>query len=184
MLIIALVILLLAVTSSVEANYNYLADYVKFNRIVFIIFILGGYLAYNALDITAFGNGIGIYGGVFKITVLSQVFDIILFITGAIVTILTCFAPYNFKVYNNNTIRIPTLLTDNESALKLANNPEFHKRSKHIDITYHFIREAILDKKVDLIYVNTKKQLADGFTKALDNIKHKNFINCLNLKEI
>jgi hypothetical protein len=104
MLIVSLIILLLAVTSSVEPNYNYLADYVKFNRIVFIIFILGGYLAYNALDITAFGNGIGIYGGVFKITVLSQVFDIILFTTGAIVTILTCFAPYNFKVYNNNTI--------------------------------------------------------------------------------
>jgi len=91
---------------------------------------------------------------------------------------------YFNKLYNNNNIRIPTLLTDSESALKLANNPEFHKRSKHIDITYHFIREAILDKKVDLIYVNTKKQLADGFTKALDNIKHKNFINCLNLKEM
>jgi len=91
---------------------------------------------------------------------------------------------YFNKFYNNNTIRILTLLTDSELALKLANNPEFHKRSKHIDITYHFIREAILDKKVDLIYVNTKKQLADGFTKALDNIKHKNFINCLNLKEI
>jgi len=91
---------------------------------------------------------------------------------------------YFNKLYNNNNIRIPTLLTDSESALKLANNPEFHKRSKHIDITYYFIREAILDKKVDLIYVNTKKQLADGFTKALDNIKHKNFINCLNLKEM
>jgi hypothetical protein len=91
---------------------------------------------------------------------------------------------YFNKFYNNNNIRIPTLLTDSESALKLANNPEFHKRSKHIDITYHFIREAIIDKKVDLIYVNTKKQLADGFTKALDNNKHQNFIKCLNLKEI
>jgi hypothetical protein len=77
---------------------------VKFNRIVFIIFILGGYLAYNALDITAYGGGIGIYCGVLKITVLSQVFDIILFITGAIITILTCFAPYSFKIYNNNII--------------------------------------------------------------------------------
>jgi hypothetical protein len=92
---------------------------------------------------------------------------------------------YFNKLYNNNNnIRILTLLTNSKSALKLANNPEFHKRSKHINITYHFIREAILDKKVNLIYVNTKKQLANGFTKALDNIKHKNFINCLNLKEI
>jgi len=102
MLIISLIILLLAVTSSVEPNYNYLADYVKFNRIVFIIFILGSYLAYNSLDIEAFSNGIGIYGGVFKITVLSQVFDIILFVTGAIVSILTCFIPYNLKTYNDS----------------------------------------------------------------------------------
>lgn len=98
MLIISILILLLAVTTSNKPNYNYLADYVKFNRIVFIIFILGGYLAYNTLNVDAFGGGIGIYGGVFKITVLSQVFDIILFITGALVTILTCFVPYNFKI--------------------------------------------------------------------------------------
>ena len=102
MLIIAILILLLAATSSIERNYNYLADYVKFNRIVFIIFILGAYLAYNTLDVDAIGTGIGIYGGVFKITILSQVFDIVLFITGAIVSILTCFIPYNFKNYDNS----------------------------------------------------------------------------------
>lgn len=102
MLIIAILILLLAATSSIERNYNYLADYVKFNRIVFIIFILGAYLAYNTLYVEAIGSGIGIYGGVFKITILSQVFDIILFMTGAIVTILTCFIPYNFKNYDES----------------------------------------------------------------------------------
>jgi NADH:ubiquinone oxidoreductase subunit 2 (subunit N) len=112
MLIISLIILLLAVTSSVDSNYNYIADYVKFNRIVFIIFILGAYLAYNSLDIDAFGVGIGIYGGVFKITALSQVFDILLFVTGAIVTVLTCFAPYNFKVYTDSNIIEP--LIDNK----------------------------------------------------------------------
>jgi hypothetical protein len=95
---------------------------------------------------------------------------------------------YFYKFNNNNNtdiiinIKVPILLTDSESAMKLANNPEFHKRSKHIDITYHFIREAILDKKVNLLYVNTKRQLADGFTKGLDTTKHKNFINCLNLR--
>jgi len=101
MLIIAIIILLLAATSSIESKYNYLADYVKFNRIVFIIFILGAYLAYNTLDVDAIGGGIGIYGGVFKITILSQVFDIVLFITGAIVSTLTCFVPYIIKNYDN-----------------------------------------------------------------------------------
>ena len=79
--------------------------------------------------------------------------------------------------------KVPLLLTNSKLALKLANNPEFHKRSKHIDIMYYFIREAILDKKADLVYINTKNQLADGFTKGLDNNKHKAFIKALNLKE-
>jgi NADH:ubiquinone oxidoreductase subunit 2 (subunit N) len=114
MLIISILILLLAVTSSIEPNYNYLADYVKLNRIVFIIFILGAYLAYNTLDVEAFGSGIGIYGGVFKITVLSQVFDIILFLTGSIVTILTCFVPYHFKVYDDSDIMDSFMNRDNE----------------------------------------------------------------------
>jgi len=99
---IAIVVLLLASTSSFERNFNYLADYVKFNRIVLLIFILGGYLAYNALDVEAFGIGIGIYGGVFKVTVLSQVFDILLFIIGSLVSILTCFVPYNFRKFDDS----------------------------------------------------------------------------------
>jgi len=57
----AILILLLAVTSSIELNHNYLTDYIKFNRIVFVIFILGAYLAYNTLDVEAIGTGIGIY---------------------------------------------------------------------------------------------------------------------------
>lgn len=78
---------------------------------------------------------------------------------------------------------IPKLLTDSESALKLANNPEFHKRTKHIDITYHFIRNSIKEHRVHLSYVNTKNQLADGFTKGLDTIKHKSFLLTLKLRQ-
>ena len=95
----------------------------------------------------------------------------------------------NLTSYFSNLLNIPInnktplLLTDSESALKLANNPEFYKRSKHIDITYHFIREAILEKKANLVHISTKNQLADGFTKGLDNTKHKAFIKALNLRE-
>jgi len=135
MLIISILILLLAVTSSIEPNYNYLADYVKFNRIVFIIFILGAYLAYNTLDVDAYGGGIGIYGGVFKITVLSQVFDIILFITGAIVTILTCFVPYNFKVYNDSTVVEPTITDDfNTTDGVLSSNFKRNYYGRHLKV--------------------------------------------------
>jgi len=77
---------------------------------------------------------------------------------------------------------IMPILTDSESARKLAENPEFHKRSKHIDIAYHFIRECIKEKKVKSVFVRTTDQLADGFTKGLNKHKHDSFIECLNLQ--
>jgi hypothetical protein len=129
-LIISILILLLAVTSTISPNY--LADYVKFNRIVLIIFILGGYLAYNTLDVNTFGNGIGIYGGVFKISIMSQVFDIILFVTGAIVTILTCFIPYNFKIYNDS--KVMDLIIKSESTINNVINSEFKKSYYNKDL--------------------------------------------------
>jgi len=73
------------------------------------------------------------------------------------------------------------VLADSESAIKLAENPEFHKRTKHIDIIYHFIRECIRDEKVKLAFVRTSEQLADGFTKGLNKNKHDLFIEGLNL---
>lgn len=59
------------------------------------------------------------------------------------------------------------LLVDNQSAIKLVKNPEFHKRTKHIDIRHHFIRERVTDGDIEVIYVPTEGQLADIFTKAL-----------------
>ena len=50
---------------------------------------------------------------------------------------------------------IPPILSDSDAAIKLGENPEFHKRLKHIDITYHFIREAIKDKKVNIAFIRT-----------------------------
>ena len=97
---------------------------------------------------------------------------------------------YLSNVYNyinnilslNIAIPIPPLLTDSQGAKKLAENPEFHKRTKHIDTRYHFIREEIANNKLQLAYIGTKDQLADGFTKGLDNTKHKSFIQKLYLK--
>lgn len=60
-----------------------------------------------------------------------------------------------------------TLFMDNQSAIRLVKNPEFHKRTKHIDVRYHFIREKFEDGLFELNYVATDEQLADIFTKAL-----------------
>jgi hypothetical protein len=63
----------------------------------------------------------------------------------------------------------PTLLfCDNQSAIKLVRNPQFHQRTKHIDVKFHFIRDLQDERVVDVVYVSTENQLADLFTKGLD----------------
>lgn len=66
----------------------------------------------------------------------------------------------------------PKLFLDNQSAMKLLKNPEFHKRTKHIDTyndinIYHFAREKIQEGVFELEYVPIKEQQADIFTKPL-----------------
>ncbi|CZS90381.1 uncharacterized protein RCO7_14004 [Rhynchosporium graminicola] len=73
------------------------------------------------------------------------------------------------------------VFTDNNSALLLSKNPQFHERTKHIAMKYHFIRDLINQDTIDLIYISTLKQKADGFTKALDRPKFKEFIKHLEL---
>ena len=63
--------------------------------------------------------------------------------------------------------KIP-LLCDNESAIKLANNLISHSRTKHIDIRHHFLRDHETKGDIEICHVSTEKQLADIFTKPLD----------------
>lgn len=63
------------------------------------------------------------------------------------------------------------LFNDNQSAGKLAKNPVFHARSKHIDIRTHFVRNTIKDAKLELRYLPTEKMPADILTKALPKAK-------------
>ncbi|KAK3040229.1 hypothetical protein RJ639_028942 [Escallonia herrerae] len=66
------------------------------------------------------------------------------------------------------------ILVDNKSALELAKNPMFHERSKHIDTKYHFIRECVSKKEIELEYVKSQDQVADIFTKPLKiDVFHK-----------
>lgn len=67
------------------------------------------------------------------------------------------------------------LLCDNQSAIKLVRNPEYHQRTKHIDVRYHFIRSMQEDNTLNVKYVQTSEQLADGLTKSLDGPKFLKF---------
>jgi hypothetical protein len=62
----------------------------------------------------------------------------------------------------------PVLLCDNNSAIFLAENPVAHKRAKHIDIDYHFVRELVAARKLRVGHVSTSLQVADIFTKGLN----------------
>ncbi len=73
---------------------------------------------------------------------------------------------------------------DNINSILLVNNPVYHARRKHIEVHYHFIREKVLAKKIDLIHVSTEDQVADIFTKALGTNKLKKFRKMLGVLEV
>ncbi|OWY96232.1 Integrase, catalytic core protein [Phytophthora megakarya] len=56
---------------------------------------------------------------------------------------------------------------DNQGSIALAKNPECHKRTKHLDIRYHFVRERVEDGQVVLEYISTLDMLADFMTKPI-----------------
>lgn len=67
------------------------------------------------------------------------------------------------------------LKVDNLSAISMVKNFENSKRSKHIEIRYHFIRDLYLKKEILIEYVNSNQNYADMFTKALGKIKFETF---------
>jgi hypothetical protein len=69
--------------------------------------------------------------------------------------------------FGYNLSKVP-LLCDNESAIHMADNPVEHSRTKHIDIRHHFLRDHQQKGDIEVFYVSTKNQLADIFTKPLD----------------
>jgi hypothetical protein len=74
-----------------------------------------------------------------------------------------------------------TLYSDSKSAIALAKDGHYHARTKHIDIRYHFIRYIIEAETIKLIYCPTDEMAADTLTKALPNVKAKNFATALGL---
>jgi hypothetical protein len=79
------------------------------------------------------------------------------------------------------------LLCDNESAVKLTNNPVQHSRTKHIDVHHHFIRDHQQKGDISIESVGTNDQLADIFTKSLDEkrfYKLKNELNILDFSSM
>jgi hypothetical protein len=69
--------------------------------------------------------------------------------------------------YYPTTTDPTTIYGDNQSALTLVKNPEFHSKTKHIDIAIHYTRERYEDKEIDPYYITTSEMYADCLTKPL-----------------
>jgi hypothetical protein len=76
------------------------------------------------------------------------------------------------------------LLCDNESTVKISNNPVQHSRTKHIDIHHHFLRDHVAKNDISLEGVRTEDQLADIFTKPLDEATFCRLRNELNVLDL
>ena len=70
---------------------------------------------------------------------------------------------------------------DNQIAIGLAENPIQHKRTKHIDIKYHYVREIVANKEVSVEYINTTNMLADIMTKGLNGPTHRRLVGMISM---
>ena len=74
-----------------------------------------------------------------------------------------------------------TIYVDNKSAIELAKNPVYHERSKHIDTRFHYIREHVKNKEIEVKFVKSQDQIADIFTKPFKIDAFKRFRSMLGM---
>ncbi|GKC02400.1 retrovirus-related pol polyprotein from transposon TNT 1-94 [Tanacetum coccineum] len=85
--------------------------------------------------------------------------------------------------YNFQFNKIP-LYCDNKSVIALSCNNVQHSRAKHINVRYHFIKEQVENRVVELYFVRTEYQLADIFTKPLPRERFNFLIEKLGMRSI
>jgi hypothetical protein len=76
------------------------------------------------------------------------------------------------------------LWCDNIGAMYLSANLVFHARTKHIEVDYHFVRERVAQKLLDIKFISSEDQVADGFTKSLSTRQLEIFRRNLNLDKL
>jgi hypothetical protein len=76
---------------------------------------------------------------------------------------------------------VASLWCDNLCATYLSANPVFHARTKHTEVDYHFVRDWVARKQLEIRFISTLDQIADRFTKSLPKLKLVEFQHNLNL---
>ena len=80
--------------------------------------------------------------------------------------------------------QVPCVWGDNVGSTFISANSVFHDRAKHIEIDFHFVRERVANKKLEIRFIPSKDQVADGFTKALPLQAFENFKCNLNMSKL
>jgi hypothetical protein len=86
--------------------------------------------------------------------------------------------------YTGPDVQTVRIYADNQGSMALAKNPEYHARTKHIDTQWHFVREQVGLGTIELTYIPTNEQLADGLTKALGGPDFQRFVRGLGLSKV
>ncbi|KAH9722711.1 Disease resistance-like protein DSC1 [Citrus sinensis] len=87
-----------------------------------------------------------------------------------------------FSELNIRCISAPVIWCDNMSATKLAKNPVYHSRTKHIELNMHFVRDKVLAEELEIHFIRSEEQIADVLTKPLTFIHFNYFIDKLNVQ--
>ena len=69
--------------------------------------------------------------------------------------------------------------SDNQACIALSRDPVGHRRTKHIDVRYHYIRELVTYRKATIEYLPSEDMIADILTKPLPAAGFKRCINGL-----
>ncbi|GJR44195.1 hypothetical protein Tco_1312298 [Tanacetum coccineum] len=75
--------------------------------------------------------------------------------------------------------RSVVVICDNQGAIHLSRNAMFHERTKHINMRYHFIRDIVESREIEVAKMDTKDNAADAFTKVVPGLKSKYFMEIL-----
>jgi hypothetical protein len=81
-----------------------------------------------------------------------------------------------------NTSSATLIFSDSQGSIALGKNPEYHARTKHIDIQHHFIREHISNGNVTFQFITTDGMAADVLTKPLSREKHQRMLELIGIQ--
>ena len=74
------------------------------------------------------------------------------------------------------------ICSDNNGAIFIGSNPIQERRTKHMDVHYHYIQEHVEEGDVEILQVDTNDNMADLFTKPLGRVKLEQFRGQLGLE--